>query len=169
MRPDGPRDDFAGPESGPAPPFPLKLDGKVIKGFGRGSSEVSLFVFFSFRSIRRVKSKEAKVFCRWCHFLHATVSLHYFPSPLFFPMPPAGYVPGSRSYTNTTPSSSASPQPTSPSPASASAAKRTSTQESTTAGPASHPRTPQPPTHQAARRKPIHSCSGTFTRTSSRP
>ena len=41
MRPDGPRDLFAGPDSGPVPPFPLKLDGKVIKGFGRGSSEVS--------------------------------------------------------------------------------------------------------------------------------
>lgn len=47
MRPDGPRDLFAGPDSGPAPPFPLKLDGKVIKGFGRGSSEVSeLFTIF---------------------------------------------------------------------------------------------------------------------------
>jgi hypothetical protein len=41
MRPDGHRDLFAGPGEGPAPPFPLKLDGKVIKGFGRGSSEVS--------------------------------------------------------------------------------------------------------------------------------
>ena len=41
MRPDGPRDLVAGPDSGPAPPFPLRLDGKVIQGFGRGSSEVS--------------------------------------------------------------------------------------------------------------------------------
>lgn len=41
MRPDGPRDTIAGPDDGPQPPFPLRLNGKVIKGFGRGSSEVS--------------------------------------------------------------------------------------------------------------------------------
>jgi hypothetical protein len=29
-----------GPDSGPEPPFPIRLNGKVIKGFGRGSSEV---------------------------------------------------------------------------------------------------------------------------------
>lgn len=49
MRPDGPRDPIAGPDV-PEPPFPLKLSGKVIKGFGRGSKEVSnIFplVFFS--------------------------------------------------------------------------------------------------------------------------
>lgn len=40
MRPDGPRDPIAGPDV-PEPPFPLKLGGKVIKGFGRGSKEVS--------------------------------------------------------------------------------------------------------------------------------
>jgi len=40
-RPDGPRDPVVGPDGGPEPPFPLRLDGKVIKGFGRGSSEVS--------------------------------------------------------------------------------------------------------------------------------
>lgn len=42
MRPDGPRPTVAGPDSGPEAPFPLKLDGKVIKGFGRGSKDVSL-------------------------------------------------------------------------------------------------------------------------------
>lgn len=40
MRPDGPRDTVVGPDSGPAPPFPLKLNGEVVKGFGRGSKEV---------------------------------------------------------------------------------------------------------------------------------
>ncbi|PNS14236.1 Riboflavin kinase [Sphaceloma murrayae] len=39
-RPDTPREPVAGPDSGPAPPFPLRLDGEVIKGFGRGSKEV---------------------------------------------------------------------------------------------------------------------------------
>ena len=42
MRPDGPRDPTAGPDSGPETPFPLRLDGKVIKGFGRGSKEVCI-------------------------------------------------------------------------------------------------------------------------------
>ena len=41
-------DAVAGPDSGPESPFPLKLDGKVIKGFGRGSSEVSGNLFSSF-------------------------------------------------------------------------------------------------------------------------
>jgi hypothetical protein len=40
MKPDGPRDPIAGPDDGPASPFPIKLGGKVIKGFGRGSKEV---------------------------------------------------------------------------------------------------------------------------------
>jgi hypothetical protein len=40
MRPDGPRDPVAGPDSGPEPPYPIKLQGPVIKGFGRGSKEV---------------------------------------------------------------------------------------------------------------------------------
>ena len=39
-RPDGPRDPIAGPDT-PQPPFPLKLRGPVIKGFGRGSKEVT--------------------------------------------------------------------------------------------------------------------------------
>lgn len=41
MRPEGPRDPVAGPDAGPRSPFPLRIDGKVVKGFGRGSKEVS--------------------------------------------------------------------------------------------------------------------------------
>ncbi|KAF1936257.1 riboflavin kinase [Clathrospora elynae] len=40
-RPDGPRDPIAGPET-PQAPFPLKLRGPVIKGFGRGSRELGI-------------------------------------------------------------------------------------------------------------------------------
>nr|POF04488.1 transcription activator of gluconeogenesis [Quercus suber] len=36
------RPETTGPDSGPEPPFPLKLSGKVIKGFGRGSSELGI-------------------------------------------------------------------------------------------------------------------------------
>ncbi|KAL9111208.1 MAG: hypothetical protein Q9227_004285 [Pyrenula ochraceoflavens] len=42
MRPDGPRDPVAGSDSGPQSPFPIKLQGPVIKGFGRGSKELGI-------------------------------------------------------------------------------------------------------------------------------
>jgi hypothetical protein len=38
--PDGPRPTIIGADSGPEAPFPLKMKGKVVKGFGRGSKEV---------------------------------------------------------------------------------------------------------------------------------
>lgn len=41
MRPDGPRNPVVGPETGPEDPFPVRLSGPVIKGFGRGSKEVT--------------------------------------------------------------------------------------------------------------------------------
>lgn len=34
------RDKTAGPDSGPEPPFPIRLNGRIVKGFGRGSKEV---------------------------------------------------------------------------------------------------------------------------------
>lgn len=36
------REPVAGPESGPQQPFPIKLQGKIIKGFGRGSKELGI-------------------------------------------------------------------------------------------------------------------------------
>lgn len=40
MRPDKPRDPVAGPDAGPETPYPVRLSGPVIKGFGRGSKDV---------------------------------------------------------------------------------------------------------------------------------
>lgn len=40
MRPDKPRDPVAGPNAGPEAPFPIRLSGPVIKGYGRGSKDV---------------------------------------------------------------------------------------------------------------------------------
>jgi riboflavin kinase len=37
----GVREPIAGPDSGPAAPCPVRLNGPIIKGFGRGSREVS--------------------------------------------------------------------------------------------------------------------------------
>ena len=42
MRPDRPRSPFAGPSTGPVPPFPVRLSGPVVKGFGRGSRELGI-------------------------------------------------------------------------------------------------------------------------------
>jgi riboflavin kinase len=42
MRPDGPRDPVAGPNAGPEAPYPIRLSGPVIKGFGRGSKELGI-------------------------------------------------------------------------------------------------------------------------------
>src|SRR5204863_516768 len=42
MRTDGPRPPTAGPDAGPAPPYPLRLSGTVVTGFGRGSKELGI-------------------------------------------------------------------------------------------------------------------------------
>jgi hypothetical protein len=44
MRPDKPRDPVAGPDDGPEVPYPIRLAGPVIKGFGRGSKEVGILI-----------------------------------------------------------------------------------------------------------------------------
>lgn len=36
------RPEIAGPDKGPEPPFPIRLSGPIIKGFGRGSSELGI-------------------------------------------------------------------------------------------------------------------------------
>jgi len=33
---------IVGPDSGPEPPFPVRMEGKVISGFGRGSKELGI-------------------------------------------------------------------------------------------------------------------------------
>jgi len=42
MRPDGPRPKIVGPDSGPEPPFPFRMKGKVVSGFGRGSKDLGI-------------------------------------------------------------------------------------------------------------------------------
>ena len=39
--PEGERAPIVGPDNGPETPFPIYLSGPVVKGFGRGSKEVS--------------------------------------------------------------------------------------------------------------------------------
>jgi len=40
--PDGPRPEIIGEDSGPSAPFPLRMGGKVVQGFGRGSKELGI-------------------------------------------------------------------------------------------------------------------------------
>lgn len=41
MRPTGPRPTIAGPDQ-PVSPFPIRLSGPIVRGFGRGSSELGI-------------------------------------------------------------------------------------------------------------------------------
>lgn len=47
MRTDKPRDPVAGPDEGPEAPYPVRLSGPVIKGFGRGSKDVSFGLVYT--------------------------------------------------------------------------------------------------------------------------
>jgi len=42
MRPNEQRPAIVGEDSGPQPPFPLRMKGKVVSGFGRGSKELGI-------------------------------------------------------------------------------------------------------------------------------
>ncbi|KAL2853412.1 riboflavin kinase-domain-containing protein [Aspergillus pseudoustus] len=42
MPPSTPRPQVSGPDTGPESPFPIRLSGPVIKGFGRGSKELGI-------------------------------------------------------------------------------------------------------------------------------
>lgn len=42
MRPSAPRPLVTGPPTAPSPPFPIRLSGPIIKGFGRGSAELGI-------------------------------------------------------------------------------------------------------------------------------
>ncbi|RAR02657.1 riboflavin kinase [Stemphylium lycopersici] len=75
-RPDGPRDPIAGPDT-PQPPFPLKLRGPVIKGFGRGSKELGIptaNIPLSGLSIGGNDSLDSGIYYGWCTLNHSTIA-----------------------------------------------------------------------------------------------
>ncbi|KAF2193999.1 riboflavin kinase [Zopfia rhizophila CBS 207.26] len=75
VRPDGPRDPIAGPAT-PEPPFPLKLRGPVIKGFGRGSKELGIptaNIPIEGLSIGGHSSIESGVYYGWASLDHSTI------------------------------------------------------------------------------------------------
>lgn len=63
MRPDKPRDPVAGPDAGPESPYPIRLSGPVIKGFGRGSKDVCLhnpFLSISFQALHALQCTQCR-------------------------------------------------------------------------------------------------------------
>lgn len=75
-RPDGPRDPLAGPST-PQPPFPLKLRGPVIKGFGRGSKELGIptaNIPLSGLSIGGHDDLDSGIYYGWCTLDHSSIS-----------------------------------------------------------------------------------------------
>lgn len=42
MRPSDPRPSVTGPSTGPESPFPIRLSGPIVQGFGRGSAELGI-------------------------------------------------------------------------------------------------------------------------------
>ncbi|CBX96230.1 hypothetical protein IAQ61_001409 [Plenodomus lingam] len=71
-RPDGPRDPIAGPDT-PQPPFPIKLRGPVVKGFGRGSKELGIptaNIPLSGLSIGGHDNLDSGIYYGWCTLDH---------------------------------------------------------------------------------------------------
>ncbi|KAH8722974.1 riboflavin kinase-domain-containing protein [Phaeosphaeriaceae sp. PMI808] len=81
-RPDGPRDPIAGPDT-PQSPFPLKLRGPVIKGFGRGSKELGIptaNIPLSGLSIGGHEDLDSGIYYGWCTLDHSSISSNTTPT-----------------------------------------------------------------------------------------
>ncbi|KAF2995374.1 riboflavin kinase [Curvularia kusanoi] len=75
VRPTGPRDSIAGPDT-PQVPFPLKLRGPVIKGFGRGSKELGIptaNIPLSGLSINGHSDLDSGIYYGFCTLDHSTI------------------------------------------------------------------------------------------------
>lgn len=75
VRPTGPRDPIAGPDT-PQPPFPLKIRGPVIKGFGRGSRELGIptaNIPLSGLSINGHSDLDSGIYYGFCTLDHSTI------------------------------------------------------------------------------------------------
>lgn len=76
VRPTGARDPIAGPDT-PQSPFPLKLRGPVIKGFGRGSKELGIptaNIPLSGLSINGHSDLSSGIYYGFCTLDHSTIS-----------------------------------------------------------------------------------------------
>ncbi|KAF2124056.1 riboflavin kinase [Dothidotthia symphoricarpi CBS 119687] len=76
VRPNGPRDPIAGPDA-LQPPFPLKLRGPVIKGFGRGSKDLGIptaNIPLSGLSVGGNDALDSGIYYGWCTLDHRTIA-----------------------------------------------------------------------------------------------
>lgn len=89
VRPEGARDKIAGPDT-PAAPFPLKLRGPVIKGFGRGSKDVRFP--YSSHAISNQREGLLATFTHTCILPTTPKAIHIHTHTsilLFIPKPPS--------------------------------------------------------------------------------
>lgn len=67
--PDSPRSLVAGPSEGPADPFPIRLSGPVVKGFGRGSADLGIptaNIPLEGLSVGGHENVESGIYFGWC-------------------------------------------------------------------------------------------------------
>lgn len=63
---DGTRPRLIGPDAGPEPPFPLRMKGEVVKGFGRGSKELGIpTANISLHSVPWIETADSGVYFGW--------------------------------------------------------------------------------------------------------
>jgi riboflavin kinase len=87
--PAGERPLLAGPDSGPEPPFPLRLSGPVIKGFGRGSKELQIptaNIPISGLSVGGCENVESGVYYGWASLNLPPSHPDYSPEGNIYPM-----------------------------------------------------------------------------------
>ncbi|KAF2196150.1 riboflavin kinase [Delitschia confertaspora ATCC 74209] len=88
--PNGPREQIAGPDT-PQSPFPLKLRGPVIKGFGRGSKELGIptaNIPIEGLSIGGHSDLESGIYYGWCSLDCSTTSSQSISSTTASSAPP---------------------------------------------------------------------------------
>ncbi|KAF4632728.1 hypothetical protein G7Y89_g5401 [Cudoniella acicularis] len=92
--PRAPRPAIIGPDSGPEAPFPLRMEGEVISGFGRGSKELGIpTANIPVEGVSWIETVESGVYFGWA-------SIHLPPShpSLSSPSPPSAADPNWRIY-----------------------------------------------------------------------
>ncbi|KAJ4371664.1 riboflavin kinase [Didymella sp. IMI 355093] len=116
VRPTGPRNPIAGPDV-PQPPFPLKLRGPVIKGFGRGSKELGIptaNIPLSGLSINGHSDLDSGIYYGFCTLDHSTIpssstSVPSATDDTSVPSKSSSHAVADLEYTSTTASSGRSP------------------------------------------------------------
>lgn len=93
--PDRPRSPIAGPAGGPVEPFPIRLSGPVVKGFGRGSADLGIptaNIPIEGLSVGGHQDVESGIYYGWCGLNVDDDGNAQFPSAALKTAKPAGTV-----------------------------------------------------------------------------